>query len=48
MMISWAPAASISSRTMAMIFLSVRQPSGRYVYVPLASLRMRPARIISW
>ena len=45
--ISWAPALFISSRTMLLTFCRQRRPSGRYVYVPLANLRIRAERIIS-
>ncbi len=47
MSISWAPLLFISWRTMFITFCRHLKPSGRYVYVPLATRRMSPARIIS-
>src|ERR1043165_8003181 len=45
---SSAPARSISSRTMFSTLRMVRRPRGIQVYRPAASLRMRPARSMSW
>ena len=47
MIISMAPARSISSRTTASTLRSTRRPSGDQVYRPAASLRIMPARSIS-
>ncbi|MNK46967.1 hypothetical protein D3C87_657630 [compost metagenome] len=43
-----APALFISSRTMFSIFFSTRRPVGSQAYMPEASLRIIPARSISW
>ncbi len=48
MRISWAPARFISSRTMAVTRCRARKPSGRKVYMPEVSLRMKPPRTSSW
>ena len=46
-MISWALARSISSRTMASIFLILLHPNGKKLYKPFAVLRIKPARSIN-
>src|SRR5690606_28835154 len=45
---SIAPALFISSRTMFSTFFRTRTPVGSQVYNPEASLRIIPARSISW
>src|SRR5579884_1901139 len=44
---SIAPERSCSSRTIAQILLSTRNPSGKKAYMPAASCRIMPARNIS-
>ena len=43
-----APERFISSRTMAVTLCRTLSPAGSQVYMPLASLRIRPARNINW
>ena len=45
---SMAPDLFISSRTMLATLFSTRRPVGSQVYIPAASLRIIPARSISW